>query len=98
MNTRSDRLPVHRFKLIVYARDGVCKHPSDPRPEVRPDDPREMVWLLNNRTDFSGGGWGSLVGIENLKVHVLDEVNHFSMVAPGPKIQELSTFIKRVMQ
>ena len=83
---------------IVYARDGVCKHPKDPRPEVRPDDPREMVWLLNNRTDFSGGGWGSLVGIENLKVHVLDDVNHFSMVAPGPKIQELSAFIKRAMQ
>ena len=83
---------------IVYARDGICKYPSDPRPEVRPDDPREMVWLLNNRTDFSGGGWGSLVGVENLKVHVLDDVNHFSMVAPGPKIQELSAFIKRAMQ
>ena len=83
---------------IVYARDGICKHPSDPRPEIRPDDPREMIWLLNNRTDFSGGGWGSLVGQENLKVDVLDEVNHFSLVAPGPKIQELSAFIKRAMQ
>lgn len=83
---------------IVYARDGICKHPSDPRPEVRPDDPREMSWLLNNRTDVSGGGWGSLVGMENLKVHVLHEVNHFSMMAPGPKIQELSAFIKRAMQ
>ena len=82
---------------IVYARDGICKHPSDPRPEVRPDDPREMIWLLNNRTDFSGGGWGSLVGMENLKIHVLDEVNHFSMVAPGPKVQELGDFIKRAM-
>ena len=82
---------------IVYARDGICKHPTDPRPEIRPDDPREMIWLLNNRTDFSGGGWGSLVGVENLKVHVLDDVNHFSLVAPGPKIQELSAFIKRAM-
>ena len=83
---------------IVYARDGICKHPTDPRPEIRPDDPREMIWLLNNRTDFSGGGWGSLVGVENLKVDILDDVNHFSMVAPGPKIQELSDFIKRAMQ
>ena len=83
---------------LVYARDGICKHPTDPRPEIRPDDPREMIWLLNNRTDFSGGGWGSLVGIENLKIHVLDEVNHFSMVAPGPKIKELTDFIKRAMQ
>lgn len=82
---------------LVYARDGICKCPSDPRPEIRPDDPREMLWLLNNRTDFSGSGWRELVGTKNLKIHVLDDVNHFSMVAPGPKIQELSGFIKRAM-
>ena len=29
---------------------------------------------------------------------MLDEVNHFSMVALGSKIQELSAFIKRAMQ
>ena len=82
---------------LIYARDGICKHPSDPRPEIRPDDPREMLWLLNNRTDFSGRGWDELVGAQNLKIRVLDDVNHFSMVAPGPKIQELSAFIKRAM-
>ncbi|KAI9779586.1 MAG: Type I Iterative PKS [Peltula sp. TS41687] len=82
---------------LVYARDGICKHPGDPRPEIRPDDPREMLWLLNNRTDFSGFGWRELVGTENLNIHVLDDVNHFSMVAPGQKIQELSDFIKRAM-
>jgi len=41
---------------IVYARNSICKHPDDPRPETRPDDPRKMLWLLNNRTDFSGSG------------------------------------------
>lgn len=82
---------------LVYARDGICKHPSDPRPEIRPDDPREMLWLLNNRTDFSGRGWDELVGASNLKIQVLDDVNHFSMVAPGPKIQELGAFINRAM-
>lgn len=83
---------------IVYARDGICKHPSDPRPEIRPDDPREMLWLLNNRTDFSGSGWAQLVGAQNLTISVLDEVNHFSMVAPGPKIHELSAFIRQAME
>ncbi|KAL1963919.1 hypothetical protein VTN77DRAFT_7725 [Rasamsonia byssochlamydoides] len=83
---------------IVYARDGICKHPSDPRPEIRPDDPREMLWLLNNRTDFSGSGWAQLVGAENLQIDVLDEVNHFSMVAAGPKIHELTAFIRRAME
>ncbi|KAL1959367.1 hypothetical protein VTO42DRAFT_2170 [Malbranchea cinnamomea] len=82
---------------LIYARDGICKHPDDPRPETRPDDPREMFWLLNNRTDFTGAGWNDLVGSNNLKVEVLEDVNHFSMVAPGPKIQELSAFIERAM-
>ena len=83
---------------IVYARDGICKHSGDPRPEIRPDDPREMLWLLNNRTDFSGNGWDELVGAKNLKIHVLDNVNHFSMVAPGPNLPELSAFIRRAME
>lgn len=82
---------------IIYARDGICKNPGDPRPETRPDDPREMFWLLNNRTDFSGAGWNDLLGSRNLNVQVLDDVNHFSIVAPGPKIQELSAFIERAM-
>ncbi|PQE06757.1 polyketide synthase protein [Rutstroemia sp. NJR-2017a BBW] len=82
---------------IIYARDGICKLPSDPRPEVRPDDPREMLWLLNNRTDFSGAGWAELVGKENLKVEVLDNVNHFSMVETGPKIAELASFVGAAM-
>ena len=82
---------------IIYARDGICTNPGDPRPETRPDDPREMFWLLNNRTDFSGAGWNDLVGSRNLKVQVLDDVNHFSMVAPGPKIRELSAFIEHAM-
>ncbi|KAL9094495.1 MAG: hypothetical protein Q9165_003345 [Trypethelium subeluteriae] len=66
---------------LIYARDGLCKNPGDPRPEVRPDDPREMHWLLNNRTDFSGGGWRDLVGSQNLRVSVVDNTNHYTMLA-----------------
>lgn len=83
---------------MIYAKDGICKHPSDPRPEIRPDDPREMLWLLNNRTDFSGGGWVDLVGRHNMTIKVLENVNHFSMVAAGPKIAELSAFIAGAME
>jgi naphtho-gamma-pyrone polyketide synthase len=83
---------------MIYARDGICKRESDPRPEIRPGDPREMLWLLNNRTDFGGGGWGDLLGKANLQVAVLDEVNHFSMVAPGPKIVELSGWVEKAMR
>ncbi|KFY68272.1 hypothetical protein V496_01192 [Pseudogymnoascus sp. VKM F-4515 (FW-2607)] len=83
---------------MVYARDGICKLPTDPRPEMRPDDPREMLWLLNNRTDFSGSGWCELVGKENLKITVLDNVNHFTMVEAGPEIAKLSAFIRKAME
>ncbi|KAH4055428.1 hypothetical protein HBH92_078380 [Parastagonospora nodorum] len=83
---------------IIYARDGMCKHESDPRPELRPDDPREMLWLLNNRTDFSGAGWNSLVGKENLHISVLDDVNHYTIMQPGPSMQELSARIARALE
>nr|P9WET5.1 RecName: Full=Non-reducing polyketide synthase Preu4; Short=NR-PKS Preu4 [Preussia isomera]UNY67716.1 polyketide synthase Preu4 [Preussia isomera] len=83
---------------IIYARDGMCKHESDPRPEVRPDDPREMLWLLNNRTDFSGAGWNSLVGKENLHVSVLGNVNHYTIMQAGPQMKELCARIARALQ
>lgn len=75
--------------LIVYARDGICKDPNGPRMETRPDDPREMLWLLNNRTDFTADGWASILGPANLSVKVLDEVNHFSLMDAGPRMKEL---------
>lgn len=83
---------------LVYARDGICKYPSDPRPELKDDDPREMLWLINNRTDFSGDGWAQLVGKQNLKIAVLDDVNHFSLVENGPKMAELGDFIRGAME
>jgi naphtho-gamma-pyrone polyketide synthase len=69
--------------LIVYAKDGVCKDPNGPKMEIRPDDPREMIWLLNNRTDFEAGGWKSVVGKDKLSVAVVDEVNHFTIMDQG---------------
>jgi naphtho-gamma-pyrone polyketide synthase len=76
-------LPNAPESLIVYARDGVCKDPSGPKMEIRPDDPREMKWLLNNRTDFEAKGWKSVVGADKLSVSVLDEVNHFTIMDKG---------------
>jgi hypothetical protein len=79
--------------LMIYARDGVCKDPSGPRPEMRPDDPREMLWLLNNRTDFSADGWASLLGRDRLTVRVMNNVNHFTLVDPGPAMEELGRIV-----
>lgn len=88
-------LPDTPTSLIVYARDGVCKDPDGPKMETRPDDPREMLWLLNNRTDFSAQGWASVLGPEKLSVRVLDEVNHFSLMDRGPKMKEMGQIVTK---
>lgn len=81
---------------IVWAADGVCKNPSDPRPEPMADDPREMNWLLNNRTDFGPNGWDALLGGGDVVVETLDNANHFSLME-GEKALELARFVERAM-
>jgi naphtho-gamma-pyrone polyketide synthase len=83
--------------LIIYARDGVCKDPDGPKIEIHPDDPREMRWLLNNRTDFSGAGWATLLGGENIHIEVIDGVNHFTMMDPGCKSVEIGHVTTRFL-
>ncbi|KAJ0114474.1 hypothetical protein J7T55_004717 [Diaporthe amygdali] len=83
--------------LIIYARDGVCKDLDGPKIEIRPEDPREMRWLLNNRTDFSGDGWATLLGRENLHIEIVDDVNHFSMMDPGSKSVEIGQITARFL-
>ena len=81
---------------IIWARDGVCKHPNDPRPAMGANDPKEMKWLLNNRTDFGSNGWDQLLGAENLVIETMDDANHFTMMA-GDKVREVSDFIKKAL-
>ncbi|KAL1861558.1 putative secondary metabolism biosynthetic enzyme [Diaporthe australafricana] len=83
--------------LIIYARDGVCKNSDVPKIETHPADPREMRWLLNNRTDFTGDGWASLFGRDNLHVEIVDDVNHFSMMDPGSKNIEIGRLTARFL-
>ncbi|PFH56367.1 hypothetical protein XA68_16607 [Ophiocordyceps unilateralis] len=83
--------------LHVYARDGICKDPSGPKMETRPDDPREMLWLLNNRTDFSADGWASLLGRDKLTVKVVDDVNHFSMMNEGAHMEAMRNHVRKLL-
>lgn len=84
----------HAPTTIIYARDGICKDDSVPRPEMRPDDPREMHWLINNRLDFSAEGWATLVGRDRTKVHVLDNVNHFTMMDAGESMEAIGVHLQ----
>ena len=81
---------------LVWAKDGVCKYPESPRPEMGDDDPKEMKWLLNNRTDFGSNGWERLLGTDDLVIEAMDDANHFTMMAGG-KVKELAVFIRKAM-
>lgn len=81
--------------VIIYARDGICKDASVPTMEIRPDDPREMLWLLNNRTDFSADGWATLLGRDKVNVYVLDDVNHFTMMNEGSHMDLMRKYIQQ---
>ncbi|KAK2601858.1 hypothetical protein QQS21_004544 [Conoideocrella luteorostrata] len=84
--------------LIIYARDGVCKDKNGPKMETQPGDSREMLWLLNNRTEFSAAGWVSLLGSEKLGVEVIDDVNHFTMMEGGPRMIEMGDLLEQFVR
>jgi acyl carrier protein len=66
--------------FALWATDGVCGKPGDPRPPPgEEEDPKPMKWLLNNRTDFEDNGWGSLLGMENMEFSTI-RANHFTMM------------------
>ncbi|KAF2459431.1 polyketide synthase PksA [Lineolata rhizophorae] len=66
--------------FAIWARDGVCGKPGDPRPPpAEGEDPKPMKWLLDNRTDFGDNGWGQLLGKDAMQFAVMDG-NHFTMM------------------
>ncbi|CAG8050114.1 unnamed protein product [Penicillium salamii] len=93
----ADKLPK---TFLVWAKDGVCSKPGDARPAPAADgsaDPREMLWLLNNRTDLGPNGWDTLVGPKHVGgITVMEGANHFTMTR-GEKAKELATFIAKSM-
>ncbi|KAI9652280.1 MAG: Type I Iterative PKS [Alyxoria varia] len=82
----------------IMARDGVCKHDTDPRPETTPDDPPHMGWLLFNRTDFGPIGWdGLLGGTENIvPLEPIADANHFTMLRE-PGVSEVPKRIRTAL-
>ena len=65
--------------FAIWATDGVCKDPSDPRPPLRDDDPKSMKWLLENRTDFGFNGWDQILG-QSCMTTTKVGANHFTMM------------------
>ncbi|KAI9801586.1 MAG: Type I Iterative PKS [Sarcosagium campestre] len=65
--------------FAIWARDGVCKDPSDPRPGLREEDSKSKSWILDNRVDFGPNSWDELVGENNIAA-VGVAGNHFTMM------------------
>ncbi|PON26658.1 hypothetical protein TGAM01_v204668 [Trichoderma gamsii] len=88
----NNKAPAPR-SFILWAEDGVCKG-TDERPEYRDDDPREMRWLLENRTNFGGNNWDVLLGEKNLSISRIKDANHFTMLHKGKNTERVAAFIK----
>lgn len=83
---------------LIWAEDGVCKREGDVRPEYRDDDPREMRWLLENRTDFGPNGWDVLLGRDNISIDRIPNANHFTMLRRGDATKKVASFLKDVFR
>ncbi|EKJ76027.1 PKS12 [Fusarium pseudograminearum CS3096] len=91
-------LPAPPQTYMLWAEDGVCKDSDSARPEYRDDDPREMRWLLENRTNFGPNGWEALLGgKEGLFMDRIAEANHFSMLKKGRNAEYVSAFLARAL-
>jgi len=61
----------------IWCEDGVCKGPSDPRPEPYPKG--HALFLLDNRTDFGPNRWDEYLDIDKMTFRHMPG-NHFSMM------------------
>ncbi|KAE8152732.1 hypothetical protein BDV25DRAFT_127719 [Aspergillus avenaceus] len=78
--------------LIIWARHGVSRNPTDPRPTKTDDEPWTMTWLLDNRTDFGFNGWDGLLGTNSMEFKCIDG-NHFTMLNQGEQVSHSPTHI-----
>jgi hypothetical protein len=62
---------------VIWCEDGVCKLPTDPRPEPYPDG--HALFLLENRTDFGPNRWDEYMDVRKMTTLRMPG-NHFSMM------------------
>ncbi|KAI0881801.1 polyketide synthase [Annulohypoxylon maeteangense] len=74
----------------IWCEDGVCKLPTDPRPDPYPTG--HALFLLDNRTDFGPNRWDEYLDAEKMTFHHMPG-NHFSMMH-GDLAKQLGSFMK----
>ncbi|KAI0896590.1 polyketide synthase [Annulohypoxylon nitens] len=75
---------------VIWCEDGVCKLPTDPRPDPYPTG--HALFLLDNRTDFGPNRWDEYLDVEKSTFYHMPG-NHFSMMH-GDLAKQLGTFMK----
>jgi len=77
----------------IWCEDGVCKLPTDPRPDPYPYG--HAQFLLENRTDFGPNLWDSFLPADRIRcVHMPG--NHFTMMT-RPHVKQLSDLIREAL-
>ncbi|KXJ91143.1 melanin synthase [Microdochium bolleyi] len=76
--------------LSIWCEDGVCKEPTDPRPDPYPTG--HALFLLDNRTDFGPNRWDEYMPLDKMTFRHMPG-NHFSMMH-GELAKQLNGFLK----
>ncbi|KAH9900317.1 polyketide synthase [Xylariomycetidae sp. FL2044] len=76
--------------MAIWCEDGVCKEPTDPRPDPYPTG--HALFLLDNRSDFGPNRWDEYLDIDKMTFRHMPG-NHFSMMH-GDLAKQLGSFMK----
>ncbi|KAG4026289.1 hypothetical protein MFRU_042g00180 [Monilinia fructicola] len=79
--------------MAIWCEDGVCKLPTDPRPDPFPYG--HAQFLLDNRTDFGPYIWDKYLGNEKFVTRHMPG-NHFSMMH-APHVKLLGDFMREAL-
>ena len=63
---------------IIYATESALQ--GEKAFEVQPEDPEDMAFLTEKRTEFGAHGWGRLVPGEEVRVEKAVGAHHFSLM------------------
>ncbi|KAI0152922.1 polyketide synthase [Xylariaceae sp. FL1272] len=76
--------------MAIWCEDGVCKLPTDPRPDPYPTG--HALFLLDNRDDFGPNRWDEYLDADKMTFRHMPG-NHFSMMH-GDLAKQLGGFMK----
>ena len=91
----------------LWAKDGVCKYPTDPRPPQEKSvhlkfkkQPRSVTWLLENREgdQLKRNGWEKFLGEDCvMETSVVKGANHFTLMKEE-HAQRVSDFVRDAVE